>query len=324
MTAPRRRKRKPQVTVAAFVDSGSAKLGLEIAAGANGLDRRIPEPAVNRPGLALTGFFQYFAHRRIQTLGHAEHAYLSSLSQPLQSERLRSMFEHRIPCVVVTRNRKPVPQLVKLGNEFGVPVFRCPMITGAFINVATILMENLQAPRTTMHGTMVEILGIGVLIKGRAGVGKSETALTLIQKGHRLVADDATALRLDSSGAVMASAMSATKYHMELRGIGIIHVPSLFGVASVRKEKKLDLVVSFEKDSGKSVDGLIDGSANTVDVLGVSIPHVTVPVTPGRDVAGLVEAAALDQTLKELGHDAAKELDEKLIKLMMQGGSGRE
>ena len=214
--------------------------------------------------------------------------------------------------------------MIALGNEFGVPVMRSTLITGRFINAATILMEDLRAPRTTMHGTMVDILGIGVLITGKAGVGKSETALSLIMKGHSLVADDLTALRLDSPGTVMACAFNVTRYHLELRGVGIIHVPSLFGVASVRGQKKLDLVITLEKmdlDSGGDTRGK---GVKTTNILGVEIPHVVIPVAPGRDIAGLVEAATLDQMLKRLGHDAEKELDEKLIASMIKGGTCRE
>jgi HPr kinase/phosphorylase len=198
------------------------------------------------------------------------------------------------------------------------------LITKHFVNGATIIMENLMAPHMVIQGTMVEILGVGVLLTGRAGVGKSETALALIKKGHSLVADDVTSLRLDSSGAVVGAPIGVTRYHMEIRGLGIIHVPSLFGVASVRNEKKLDLVINLcspEMVSGEDRSGQ---AVRTRTILGSDIPLTEIPVAPGRDVANIVEVAALDQMLKRLGHDAAKELDEKLIAVLAGGKKADE
>jgi HPr kinase/phosphorylase len=198
------------------------------------------------------------------------------------------------------------------------------LIIKHFVNAATIVMENLMAPRTVMQGTMVDILGIGVLLVGRAGVGKSETALALIKKGHSLVSDDVTALRLDSSGAVVGAPVGVTRYHMEIRGLGIIHVPSLFGVASVRNEKKLDLIISLCMTDRVSSEDRSGQAANTQTVLGVEVPTIEIPVAPGRDVANIVEVAALDQMLKRLGHDAAKELDERLIAVLAGGNKADE
>jgi HPr kinase/phosphorylase len=310
---------KPTVAVADFLYVAQAKLELELVAGKDGLHRRIEEAAINRPGLALTGFFNYFAPRRIQILGHAELAYLLSLAEPERRQRLRRVFEEHVPCVVVARRHKILPELRDLGEEFKTPILRTPLITKNFINAATIVMENLMAPRVIAQGTMVEILGIGVLLEGRAGVGKSETALALIKKGHRLVADDVTSLRLDSYGTIIGTPVGVTRYHMEIRGLGIIHVPSLFGVASVVNEKKLDLLVTLT-----SQDLILredrSGQGTTIrEILGVAIPNIEIPVAPGRDVANIVEVAALDQMLKRLGHDAAKELDEKLIGVLTGG-----
>ena len=191
---------KNAVTVADFLKAGRERLELELVAGAEGVNRRIEEAAMNRPGLALTGFYQYFAPRRIQILGHAEMAYLASLDEPDRYARLKTLFSHHLPCVVVTRRHRILPELLKLAEEFRICVLRTPLITKHFMNGATLVMENLTAPRVVMQGTMVEILGVGVLLVGKAGVGKSETALSLIKKGHCLVSDDVTALRVDSSG----------------------------------------------------------------------------------------------------------------------------
>ncbi len=293
---------------------------MQLAAGETGLDRKITEPTVNRPGLALSGFYRYFANHRMQVLGLAEYSYLCSLPEALRRERLRRFFSSKIPCVVVTRNKGILPEVCGLAEEFRVPVLRTREITKHFINAATIIMENLVAPRMKAQGTMVEILGIGVMIEGRPGIGKSEAALGLIKKGHSLVSDDVTALRRDSAGAIVATPVDVTRYHMEIRGLGIIHVPSLFGVSSVREEKKLDLVATLvEHGKGADVDRG-GGMRTTRELLGVQVPQVVIEVAPGRDIANLIEAAALDQRLRRLGHDAAKELDERLISIMRGGG----
>lgn len=313
-----------RVAVSAFLETGRQALEMELVAGEAGLARLIQEPALNRPGLALSGFFDYFAHRRIQVLGMAEHAYLSSMTGEERARRLREFFERRIPCVVLTRHRRIFPEIVPLAEEFHVPVLRSRQITMNFINSATIIMENMVAPRMTVQGTMVEIMGIGVLIEGKAGLGKSETALGLIKKGHSLVSDDVTALRLDSAGAVIGAPVLVTRYHMEIRGLGIIHVPSLFGVTSVREEKRLDLVATLY-ESGTIEEPDRSGSTRPFrELLGVALPQVMLGVKPGRDMANLVETAALDYKLRQLGHDAVKELDEKLMSLMSGGKAGSE
>lgn len=306
------------------METGKVPLMIDLVGGAKGLDNPIIEATLNRPGLALSGFFEHFAYKRIQVIGLAEYAYLSSMSEPDRVKSLRNFFGSRIPCVVLTRGKKSYPEIEAFAKEFGVPVLRTRMVTKHFVNAATIIMENLMAPKMTIQGTMVEILGIGVLIEGKPGMGKSETALSLIKKGHALVSDDVTALRVDSSGAVIGSPLEVTRYHMEIRGLGIIHVPSLFGVASVREEKRLDLVVTLCQPGTKDEENRGGQIKSTRSLLGVEVPQIFIPVAPGRDLTNVVETAALDQRLRRLGHDAAKELDEKLMTLMNKGLDGSE
>jgi len=315
---------KTLATVEDFLKAAKTRLELDLVAGASGLSRRIEESAINRPGLALTGFFQYFAPRRIQTLGHAEMAYLASLTEGERHERLKQIFMRHVPCIVVTRRHRILPELIELAEEFTTCVLRTPAITKNFINGATVIMGNLLAPHMVMQGTMVEILGVGVLLVGKPGVGKSETALALIKKGHCLVADDVTSFRVDSSNNVIGSPVGVIRYHMEIRGLGIIHVPSLFGVASVRNEKRLDLVINLCNPEMIAAEDRSGQMMQKRTILGVDVPNIEIPIAPGRDVANIVEVAALDQMLKRLGHDAAKELDEKLISVLSKDDSAHE
>ncbi len=309
---------KATVSVARFVEASGECMGLELLAGAAGLGHTIHEPTINRPGLGLTGFYRYFANRRIQVIGAAEHTYLQSLDEVERMVRLRAFFARKIPCVVVTRGKRAFREFAVLAEEFGVPVFRTSLITKHFVNAATIIMENLRAPVLKVQGTMVEIMGIGVLIEGRSGVGKSDAALALIRTGHALVADDITVLRRDSGGSIIGSPVTLTKYHMEIRGLGIIHVPSLFGVSSVREQKKLDLVVTLCRPGEEPADDL-EGTIHNRDFMGTSVPQVYVVVEPGRDLANVIETAALNHKLRRLGHDAEKELDARLVAMLSEG-----
>jgi len=305
------------ITVNKFFKGIADKTALKLVDGNQGLGRIIHEPAIHRPGLALAGFFRHFAHRRVQVIGMAEHDYLASLSSVQRRAALRGLFNQHIPCLVICRNRKPCPEIMEISRACHVPVFRSPMITGTFINTATVAMENLFAPSLTVQGTMIDIMGIGVLIEGRPGIGKSEAALALIVRGYSLVADDFVILRRHDDGTIIGASSPVTRYHMELRGLGIIHVPSLFGVAAVRDEKNLDLIVTLRKVNEQEDQGLgmLPASRN---LLGVELPHVTVPVAPGRELAHIIEVASMNEKLKRLGHDAAKELDEKLMGVLIK------
>ncbi|MGD9873276.1 MAG: HPr(Ser) kinase/phosphatase [Kiritimatiellia bacterium] len=304
------------VSVGQFYEAGKENLSLELEYGGEYFSRHIPEQALNRPGLALTGFFQHFSHRRIQVIGLAESDYLQSLDAGTRLSRVRDVCRHDIPCILLSRGRRAMPEIREAAEEYHIPVMRSPMITSRLINAATLIMENLTAPTIRVQGTMVEIMGIGVLLQGPPGLGKSETALALIERGHSLVSDDVTVLHRDSEGFVIGSAVDVTRYHMEIRGLGIIHVPSLFGVSSMRNNMRLDLVIQMHPwDPAIEVDRTGLNSEKT-DMMGVSVPLIRLPVAPGRDMAQVIEVAARNQKLKLLGHDAAKELDEKLVGIL--------
>jgi len=305
------------ITVQQLWDEGAERLSLSVIAGEKYLGNSLPEIAMNRPGLALTGFFQYFANQRLQIFGLAEFTYLKSLSDKEKSQRLRELFEQKIPCVVITRNRKAPKEILELAEEFKVPVIRTPLVTMNFVNECTVLLEKLAAPRERIQGTMMEVMGIGVLLRGDPGIGKSETALSLIERGYSLVSDDVTEIRRTSRGRIVCWANEVTRYHMEIRGLGIIHVPSLFGVSAIRRQTELDVVIDLKQPSGNEDRTGIH--PDTVTLMDVEIPCITLPVRSGRDMANIVEVAALNQKLKELGHDAAKELDDKVINRLTKG-----
>jgi len=305
------------ITVKTLWDEGAEKLQLSIIAGEQYLDRKLPETTMNRPGLALTGFFQYFANQRLQIFGLAEFTYMKSLPSEERSKRLIDLFDQQIPGIVITRNRKPYDEMLKLAEKHKVAVFRTPMVTMNFVNECTVILEKLTAPQERIQGTCMELMGIGVLLRGDPGIGKSETALALIERGYSLVSDDVTEVRRTSRGGVVCWANEVTRYHMEIRGLGIIHVPSLFGVAAIRRSTELDLVIDLTQPTGD--EDRTGVQPETIEIMGIEIPYITLPVRSGRDMANIVEVAALNQKLKELGHDAAKELDDKIISRLTRG-----
>ena len=302
----------PRITAADFFEAGRVSLALDWEANPEAaVGREITEVALNRPGLALAGFLRYFANHRIQVLGLAEMTYLASLPAAERPQRFRAL--GRVPGIVMSRGRHAPGYIRRVAEELRVPVMRTHLVTGHFMNAATVLMQNMTSPRVRVAGTMVEINGVGVLLEGEPGVGKSEIALALIKRGHSLVADDTTILTRDSTGCIQGSAVAITREHMEIRGLGIIHVPCLFGVASMRGAMRLDLIIRMQKSAVGEDDidrtGLDTARRNVLDV---DIPLITVPIAAGRDLTNVVEVAALNQRLKQMGHNAAEELDEKL------------
>jgi len=310
------RNRFPIVTVGEFYTRHGEKLGLTLANSAAGFNRRIKEPTINRPGLALSGFFSFFAEKRLQVLGAAEFAYLKSLPPETVRDRIRALLKRRVPSLVLARGARPTRQMLEEADAHGVSIFRTPLVTMNFINAATLALEHDFAPTRTEHGSMVDIMGVGTMIRGSSGIGKSECVLGLIERGHSLVSDDVTRLRLVEGGKVMATSPELTRCHMEVRGLGIINVTSIFGVGAVRLEKQLDLVVSLKDWQELEEVDRIGLEQEFYEVLDIPIPHITIPVRTGRDLARLVEVGALDQKLKRMGQNNALEFNRRLLNLM--------
>jgi len=310
------------ITLKQLLDAGSERLSLELLCGEESLKRTIEEKAINRPGLALTGFFKYFAQRRLQVFGLAEFTYLKSLKKAECEARLRAVFEKNVPAIIIARNRNPLLELRQLAEEYKTPLLRTSMITSHFVNECTVLIEELTAPSGRIAGTMLDVMGIGVLLQGKAGIGKSETALSLIERGYSLVSDDVTEVVKNSRGRVLTFANELTRYHMEIRGVGIVHIPSLFGMGAIRREAEMDIVIEFHPYMNDAEEERTGISPAEIEVLNVKLPYFALPVSPGRDMANLVETTALNHKLKMLGHDAAKELDEKVIGRLVSQSAG--
>jgi HPr kinase/phosphorylase len=306
----------PIVTVESFFQNHAKALQLKLEGERIGFERRIREPTINRPGLALAGFYTYFAEKRVQVLGAAEQSYLKSLTKTQRHRRFRALCQQKIPCLVASRGFHLAPDLLAIAEEAGIAVFRTPMITMKFINAATIALELDFSPIVTEAGSMVDILGIGVLIRGASGVGKSECVLGLIERGYSLVADDVTRVKSLEGRELMATAPDLTRYHMEVRGIGIINVVSVFGIGAIRIEKRLDLVVTLKDWQELEEVDRIGLDRELYEILKIQVPHITIPVRPGRDIARLIEVAAMDEKLKGLGVNSAVDFNTKLLGIM--------
>jgi HPr kinase/phosphorylase len=298
------------ITVAHFFATYREKLKLEIITGEAGLHRLIREGTINRPALALTGFFKYFANKRIQVLGAAEMTYL------------QAMVKRSIPCLILTRNYHATHPMLAVAAAMNLPILRTPLITMNFVNLATLCIDNEFAPHTTEHATTLDIKGIGVMLRGTSGVGKSECALALIERGHSLVADDLTVIKLLDERELMATSRPLNRGWMECRGIGIINIAEMFGVKSIRLEKRIDMVVSLQEWTPAAVEERTGLEEQSYEILGLKVPHIELFVRPGRDMARLVEVAALTQALKKMGHDPAKDFNDRLISFMAQPAAG--
>ncbi|MBQ2712165.1 MAG: HPr(Ser) kinase/phosphatase [Clostridia bacterium] len=269
---------------------------------------RLDTVNVSRPGLALAGFTDYFGENRIQVLGNAEMEYLLAESSEGRKKALSRLCEgHQIPCVIVCHNRDVFPELVQTVERFRLPLFVTDRSTTSLINLLVMYLNKLLAPSLTMHAGLMDVYGMGILIIGKSGIGKSETALELIKRGHRLIADDSVVVkRIDDE--LIGTCPEIIRYFMELRGIGIIDVRALYGIGSVLQEKSVDLVVELEDwNEQKQYDRLGDEPMYT-DILGVRVPKFTVPVKPGRNLSIIMEVAARNARLKAFGYDAAKEI----------------
>lgn len=269
---------------------------------------------VNRPGLQLSGYMEYFGTDRIQIIGKVEMTYLASLSPQDRKKRLDDYFRTGFPCLVIARDQDPFPEMMEASEKYSIPILRTKDITSRFMSGLIRYLYVMLAPRISMHGVLVEVYGEGILILGESGVGKSETALELVKRGHRLIADDLVEIRRVSDTTLLGAAPENIRHLIEIRGIGIVDVKHLFGMGAVKMQENINLVIKLELwKEGKMYDrlGLED---HFTDILGISVPSLVIPVRPGRNLAIIVEVAAMNHRQKKMGYNAAKFLSERFFK----------
>lgn len=309
----------------------SVKLGklieefeLEVLRGAeNYQDVLIQREDVNRPGLQLVGFFDYFDAKRMQLLGRVESTYLEQISSEERRKCFDAFLAHDIPALVITRGMEPFPELMEMAEKYDRTILRTQETTTAFMGALILALRNYLAPRITRHGVLVEVYGEGVLLLGESGVGKSETAIELVKRGHRLVADDAVEIKRVGVKRLVGSAPELIRHYIELRGIGVVDVQQLFGMSAVREDQDIDLVVNLEQWNDETMYDRLGLEQLYTVILDVKVPALTVPVKPGRNLAIIVEVAAMNNRHKKMGYNAAQAFTQQINEHFDQALSGQ-
>jgi len=312
---------KKPLTIEQILKDEGKRLDLKLVSGHEGLKNVIETSELNRPGLAFAGFYSVFSNDRIQILGITELSFLKSLPESERKKRLEKTFKFEIPCFIVTSGQDIFPELVDLSNKHNIPILSTSIITSRFWGLLSYYLERWFAPEITIHGGLLDVYGLGVLIIGKSGIGKSECALELVERGHRLVADDAVLIKKIAKNILVGMSEGPLKYHMEVRGLGIIDVVALFGIGSVREEKKVSMQITLEKWNEEKNYERLGIEEETVTILDVTIPSYVIPVEPGRNLSILIEVATLLQRSKSSGKNPALELNKELIRRMQNNKS---
>src|SRR6267154_1824600 len=295
-------------------------LQLEALTGDVGLDRDIPTPEASSPGLALAGYTTRFAAHRIHILGETEVTYLASLEAKARHRALEMLFQFDLPCVVISKGQEVPPELLELARAKGVAVIRTRLKTAEFYRRLKPFLDDAFAPATTVHASLADVFGVGLLFLGRSGIGKSECVLDLVERGHRLVADDVVHITRRGNDVLIGRGIEVARHHMEIRGVGLIDINALFGVRSVRQQKRIEVVVQLEDwDNAREYDrtGL---DQQRTDLLDVELPLVTVPLNPGKNLTVICEVVAMNHLLRYSGVDSANAFNERLIRRMREKG----
>jgi HPr kinase/phosphorylase len=302
-----------------FLERPDDPLQLEALTGAVGLDRSVPDPEVASPGLALAGYTGRFAPQRLHVLGETEIMYLGSLPAAERHRLLANLFSFDLPCLFVTKGLEVPSELLDLAREKGVPILRSRLKTAEFYRRIKPLVEEAFAPRTTLHGSLADVYGVGLLFIGRSGIGKSECVLDLVERGHRLVADDVVQVTRRGTEILMGRGHELAGHHMEIRGIGLIDVQALFGIRAVRQQKRIEVVVQLEDwETARDTTERTGLAHQTTEVLGVHIPKVVVPLNPGKNITVVSEVVAMMHLLRYAGVDVAAAFNDRLIKRMKE------
>ncbi len=303
---------KESITVEFFYNNTKDRFKIKLLNKRVGFDREIKDQNLHRPGLPLAGFLQLFSFNRIQVFGNTEMRYLKSLPVKERIKSLEKIFKYEIPCFIITNDNSPSTEMIELANKAGMPIFGTSYSTTKLIYVIGDFLDDQFAPRLSIHGSFVDVYGVGMLFVGKSGIGKSEVALDLVERGHRLVADDVVILTKKGEGILMGSGTDLVKHFMELRGIGIIDIKSMFGVRAIRFQKRLEVIIELEIWDDKAEytrTGLDDSFLSVMDV---DIPYVKLPIIPGKNITVISEIIALNYLLKHYGYDAAKVLQQRI------------
>jgi HPr kinase/phosphorylase len=306
----------PPLTVGRLLERMRAPLQLDHIEGTNGLDRILENPDVSSPGLAVAGYVERFPAWRVQVLGETEIMYLRSLDPDIRRRHLTTFFSFPIPCVFITKGQTPTEDLVELAGKAGIALIRSQLKTNEFYTRIKPWLEEEFAPMTNLHGSLADVFGVGLLMVGQSGIGKSECVLDLVERGHRLVADDLVIARRRGTDVLIGRGHELQRHHMEIRGVGLVDIPSIFGVRAVRQQKRIEVVVQLEEwNQEMSVDrtGL---DTETTTILEVELPKVRVPLNPGKNITVIAEVIALNHLLKYSGIDPAERFNERLMRQM--------
>ncbi|MFL5319076.1 MAG: HPr(Ser) kinase/phosphatase [Myxococcaceae bacterium] len=311
------------IKISRLLEDSDYDLRLELVAGRNGLERKISSSRIQKPGLALTGFTEHLHAERVQVFGNTEISFLKTMPEERQREVLDKLFTSDLACVVVTKNLELPTALVDACNKADLALLKTPLLSSAFIQQVQAFLEEALTASASLHGVLMDVFGVGILLLGKSGIGKSEIALDLVMRGHRLVADDIVDVARRKQGTVYGAGNPIIKHHMEIRGLGIINIKDLFGISAVRDQKKIELVIELvEWDPSHEYDRL-GVEEQKFNIVGVEIPLSVVPVRPGRNMTTIIEVAARNHLLKLQGHHSAKEFAERLNRAIAEGAMRR-
>ena len=298
------------------------ELSLQVLSPTSKEEWDIHSAELNRPGLQFVGFYEHFPHDWPQVVGLTEMSYLESLSEDVRRERLEAFFAYKIPCLIICRGMMPSDDMLELAAAYDVALLRTEIVTTRFVAQAMNYLNRCLAPRATLHGVLVDVYGMGVLITGESGVGKSEAALELVRRGHQLVADDVVDVCRITENRLIGESPETVRHFMEIRGIGIIDIKAMYGISAVLTNKTIDLVIHLEAWKEKKAYDRLGLSEDFTTIMDVRVPQLVLPVRPGRNVAVVIEVAARNYSLKQMGYSAAQELDRRLNEMMTNAGKG--
>jgi HPr kinase/phosphorylase len=306
------------LSVDKIYNDNKSKLKLELLNNDASFHRLIEEPDLHRPGLALSGFVDVFTYKRVQIIGNTETTYMGKMEPVARRKAIREVLSFEIPCFIITENNKLPPEFLEIATEQKISILTSPLTTAKLMHLLSAYMDEKFAPNITVHGSLVDVYGIGVMFTGRSGIGKSEIALDLVERGHRLVTDDIVHISRQAEGVLIGTASEMLQHHMEIRGVGIVDIRSIFGIRAIRLQKRVEVEVQLQEWDDKENYERIGLEETTTEILGVEIPVVKLPIFPGKNITVIAEVVALQQLLKINGYNPAKEFNQRLITRMQE------